>query len=172
MQGQDAVAATWSGTALSTPVEYSPSQPGYHDYTAGPNVVCPAEPRCTPEEIADQMSRFSLPGRSPAEPIQSLKTYRVHDPETGMFVGHVQSVISDDGLTVQNITRPGHIFHDGEITRSASQRSDGTWTVTTRGTGNNVYPGMSYVNQWFGPGIFNGLDSQMRANIERHHGDR
>ncbi|ACI93716.1 hypothetical protein OCAR_6604 [Afipia carboxidovorans OM5] len=42
--------------------------------------------------------------------------------------------------------------------------------MTTRGIGNNVEPGMNGINQIFGPGIFDGLDRQMRANIERHHG--
>ena len=170
MRGDDA--AIWPGVGLATSVQYSPSRPGYHDYTAGPNVVCPAELRCTKQEIADQMSRFSLPGRSPAEPIQSGEKYPVYDPETGLFVGRVRSEIFDDGLAVRNVTQPGHIFHDGQITRSASQAPDGTWTVTTRGTGNNVYPGMSHANELFGPGVFNGLDARMRANIERHHGVR
>lgn len=96
----------------------------------------------------------------------------MYDPETGAFVGRVIPEIKDEGLTVQNTTRPGHIFHDGRITRSASQAPDGTWTVTTRGTGNNVHPGMNRVNEWFGPGVFDGLDARMRANIERHHGMR
>lgn len=58
----------------------------------------------------------------------------------------------------------------GWVVRRATQTSDGAWYVTTRGIGNNVEPGMNGINQIFGPGIFNDLDRQMRANIERHHG--
>lgn len=42
--------------------------------------------------------------------------------------------------------------------------------VTTHGLGNNVQPGMNVVNELVGPEVFNELDRQMRANIERHHG--
>ncbi|RWM13815.1 MAG: hypothetical protein EOR74_34920 [Mesorhizobium sp.] len=54
--------------------------------------------------------------------------------------------------------------------RRTWQAADGSWHVTTHGVGNNVVPGMSEIDQWSGPDIFNELDRQMRENIERHHG--
>jgi hypothetical protein len=64
----------------------------------------------------------------------------------------------------------GHIFFDGMIVRQLTQSVTGAWYVTTHGFGNNVQPGMNVVNQLVGPEVFNELDRQMRANIERHHG--
>lgn len=77
---RDDGAAVQPGVGFATPIQYAPSRPGYHDYTAGPNVVCPAELRCTPQEMVDQMSRFSLPGQSPAKPIQSGRIYACMTP--------------------------------------------------------------------------------------------
>ena len=65
---------------------------------------------------------------------------------------------------------PGHWFFDGVVIRRLTQTEDGAWYVTTRGVGNNIEPGMSVANQLVGPEVFNELDRQMRANIERHHG--
>jgi hypothetical protein len=73
-------------------------------------------------------------------------------------------------LTIVNRTVEGHIFFDGMVIRRLTQSQDGAWYVTTRGLGNNVQPGMNVVNQLVGPEVFNELDRQMRANIERHHG--
>ncbi len=151
------------------PVQYSPSKEGYHHYQAGPNVVCPADRQCSREEMADQLARYSVPGQDPAKPVENGHTYAVHDPNTGLYVGKVRTLVSADGLTITNKTQEGHIFHDGKITRRAIQAADGSWRVTTEGIGNNVIPGMNVVNQTFGPGIFDGLDRQMRVNIERHH---
>jgi hypothetical protein len=53
--------------------------------------------------------------------------------------------------------------------RTLNQSDDGAWYVTTHGFGNNVRPGTNVVNQLVGPEVFNELDRQMRANIERHH---
>ena len=50
------------------------------------------------------------------------------------------------------------------------QNADGSWTITTRGFGNNVIPGMNEINEELGPSIFNELDQRLRENIDRHHG--
>lgn len=47
---------------------YSPDKPGWHDYTAGPNIVCAADERCAAQEIADQLSRFAVPGQDATVP--------------------------------------------------------------------------------------------------------
>ena len=116
------------------------------------------------------MSRYSLPGRSPDQPVQSGQQYVVRDPATGLPVGLVTTNISSDGLTVQNVTQPLHVLYDGQITRTAQKLPDGSWWVTTVGIGNNVIPGMATLNQEIGPEIFNALDTQMRQNIAQHHG--
>ena len=69
-----------------------------------------------------------------------------------------------------NRTHPLHILYDGQITRTATQNPDGSWSVTTIGTGNNVLPGAASMNKRVGPDIFNGIDEKMRQNIAEHHG--
>jgi len=149
---------------------FSPNEPGWHDYPAGPNLVCAAGLDCPREEMVDQFARYSLPGGDPSMPVEDGKTYRIYIPGTDIHVGDIQTRIDADGLTIENRTKEGHIFFDGMVTRKLTQTRDGAWYVTTRGLGNNVEPGMNIVNQLVGPEVFNGLDRQMRANIERHHG--
>jgi hypothetical protein len=149
--------------------QFSPDKPGWHDYRLGPNLACGAELRCSREEMADQFARFSLPGRDPSMPIKDEGIYPVHIPDTNVHVGDVRTRITDDGMTIENRTEEGHIFFDGVVVRKLTQTDDGAWYVTTRGFGNNVQPGTNVVNQLVGPEVFNELDRQMRANIERHH---
>jgi len=153
--------------ANAKPAQYSPSKEGWHQYQAGPNNVCTPDLQCSREEIAAQLSRYSLPGRGPSQPVETGGTYPVY--ADGIKVGTVRTTISEDGLTITNKTLEGHIFYDGKIVRKAKKDDDGSWTITTEGTGNNVYPGMNKVNERVGPGIFDSLDLQMRDNIERHH---
>ncbi len=155
--------------ANNNPV-FSPDRSGWHDYTAGPNLVCTAEQMCSREEMKDQLSRFAVPGQPPDKPVENDKRYEVLDPVFGEKVGTVRTIISTDGLTVTNRTYPDHILFDGQITRTAHQSEDGSWYVTTRGTGNNMYWGLNWVNQDAGPFIFDSLDQQLKDNIRAHHG--
>jgi hypothetical protein len=152
------------------PRSFSPGKPGWHNYKTGPNLVCRAEQGCSREEVADQLARFSIPGRDPSVPVEDRTTNKVYLPETRRHVGDVETEITDGGLTITNLTVPGHLFFDGTVIRSAHQGADGSWYVTTHGFGNNVTTGMNIPNQLFGPEIFRGLDREMRANIEWHHG--
>lgn len=149
---------------------FSPNEPGWHDYGAGPNLVCAAGLQCPREEMVDQFARFSLPGGDPSMPIENGKTYRVYIPGADRYVGDIQTRIEDDGLTIESRTKEDHLFFDGLVTRKLTQTQDGAWYVTTRGIGNNIKPGMNIANELIGPEVFNELDRQMRANIERHHG--
>lgn len=149
---------------------YSSDRPGWHDYTAGPNIVCTAEQNCSSQEIADQLSRFAVPGQRADIPTISDSDNWVFLPGTSIPAGQVHTDISDDGLVVQNATLPDHILYDGVAIRSAYQNADGSWSVTTHGFGNNFFPFMDMANQYFGPSIFDALDNQMRDNINAHHG--
>jgi hypothetical protein len=151
---------------------FSPDKPGWHDYTSGPNLVCSAEQACSREEISDQLLRFAVPGQDPSKPVVHDETYPVYIPDTGVVAGNVRTTIGPDGLSITNRTEVGHIFYDGQVTRFASQNGDGSWSVTTRGTGNNQIYGMSVVNQYAGPHVFDMLDQQFRENIRLHHGSR
>lgn len=165
------------GAAAIEPIEmkavedsFTPSKEGFHQYQSGPDVICPAALRCSPQEIANQMSRFAVPGQDPSVPVVSGQKYPVYAPGTGTFVGSVRTKLSDDGLISQNTTLPGHLLYNGEITRTASQGEDGSWSVTTIGRGNNIWPGMAAANQIAGPEIFSNVDMLMKQNIARHHG--
>lgn len=152
-------------TALGT---YSPTNPGWHDYTVT-SMVCSADLACSPQEIADQLARYAVPGQNPAAPVVNGAIYSVYDPFLGLPAGDVLTRVAADKLSITNQTLPEHVFYDGKITRTAWRAADGSWHVTTRGIGNNEIPGMNKVNQWSGPDIFNELDRRMRENIERHH---
>jgi hypothetical protein len=150
--------------------QYSPDKPGYHKYTTKPNIVCEAWQKCTRDEMKDYLSRFAYPSQNPDVPVKHESTNLVFDPlgKIGK-VGYVTTEILDDGLTIKNTTEENHIFHDGTITRTAKQAEDGSWSVTTQGIGNNVSPGMNYMNEQFGPAIFNLLDAEMRLYISRRY---
>jgi hypothetical protein len=141
---------------------------GWHDYVAGPNLVCPASLNCSMGEMKDQISRFAVPGQDPSVPVVSGNIYSVYDPRNDIYAGKVLTEISPDGLTVINTTQRWHVFYDGQIVRSVSQIG-GAWYATTHGYGNNVVPGFSIINEWQGPRVFNFMDQQMRQNIEAHH---
>ena len=148
---------------------FSPDKSGWHYYPAGPNLVCTAQQGCSKEDMADQLSRFAVPGQDPRKPLENNNDYNVLDPVFGMRVGTVNTRVSSDGLVVINRTNSDHIFFNGIITRTATQDEDGSWYVTTQGVGNNVYLGMNLINQDAGPSIFSTLDQQMRDNIRAHH---
>ncbi len=150
--------------------DYSPDKPNWHHYQSGPNNVCSAELQCSHQEMADQLSRFAVPGRDPAKPVEHGQTYDVYDPRLSVYAGQVRTYISPDGLEITNFTLPGHVLHDGKIVRQAVRADDGSWSITTTGTGNNIYPGLNKINEWQGPKIFDFLDQRLRENIERHHG--
>ena len=118
------------------------------------------------------MSRFGVPGRDPSKPIEDGQMYAVFDPRTGLFAGWIRTYISDDGLTIRNETNPLHILYNGQIVRQATLAEDGSWYVTTRGTGNNFIPGMNAMNEWQGPKIFSFMDQQLRNYVERRHGSK
>jgi hypothetical protein len=150
---------------------YSPEKPGWHDYGTE-NEVCPPEWQCSPEEMADQLTRFAFPGQDPSRPVESGSRNLVTDPATGITAGNVQTFVMDDGRTVVNVTLPDHILHDGMVERRAVQQSDGSWKVETQGIGNNETPGMNIVNSLVGPEVFNELDGRLRQNIGAHRGKK
>jgi hypothetical protein len=134
-------------------------------------MVCPPR-KCSEEEIKDQLARFSVPGLSPSTPAQNDRIYDVYDPRNGFYAGKVQTFISEDRLTITNVTLPGHVFFDGEIVRHAFLQG-GAWYVTTHGWGNDEYfPSWlrAMINEWQGPKIFDYMDQMMLNNIMMHHG--
>ena len=154
---------------------YSPDKSGWHQYGTGPTTVCTAEENCSSQDMADSMSRHSVPGRDPANPVIDGDRTFVRDPRATLLGeplapgGYVVTTILDNGLTIVNQTEPLHALYDGVVVRRAEQGSDGSWSVTTYGYGNNKIPGFNMLNEWQGPKIFDFLDQQMRSDIRQRH---
>jgi len=149
---------------------YSSHCSGWHFYTTGPTLVCPIEFACSEQEMIDYLARFAFPGQDPGSPIHNLDiNYVSLGPISMGSLGKIQTFVSNGGLTIKNVTQPGHIFYDGIIIRKAYKGEDGAWYVRTYGYGNNRVIGMDTTNQFFGPSIFNALDQQMINQIQAHH---
>ena len=169
--------ATWLARAADPgQTEYSPDRGGWHDYTTR-NEICPAAWQCSETEIQDQLLRYAVPGRDPADPVYNTATTTVIDPRNGLRAGDVRTDVSKDGLSIVNRTLSNHLLHDGQITRLIEQDENGAWYVVTRGIGNNVFVETEFpcnlcatVNSWQGEQIFNYVDELMRANIANHRG--
>ena len=159
--------------------QYSADRPGYHNYTTGANLVCPAALRCSRQEMIEYLHRYAWPGQNPVIPVNDGDINTVSDPRPSIFSavkpgGDVITHVSPDGLTIVNRTLEGHVFHDGMITRQLSQ-VDGNWYVTTTGVGNNERylvlsaDRMASINSSEGTDMFTYIDGLMADNIEAHH---
>ena len=85
-----------------------------------------------------------------------------------MSPGEAIAFVSPDGLTIVNRAIPGrHVFAGGQVVRTARMNEDGSWTITTRGFGNNYRVGADWANQLFGPGIFEEVDEELLETIMR-----
>lgn len=121
----DAGDAAQSDASGADTAPFSPDRRGWHDYTAGPNLVCGADLSCSREEIADQLARFSVPGRDPSKPVVDLERSFIVDPRTGAPVGWVDTDVENNGLRIVNRTTILHALYDGKVVRSATQDEDG-----------------------------------------------
>ncbi len=54
---------------------------------------CSAELECPTGEIADQMSRFAVPGQDPSQPVKNGTTSLVRDPTTELPAGYVDTFV-------------------------------------------------------------------------------
>ncbi|MCI0550214.1 MAG: hypothetical protein L0287_04610, partial [Anaerolineae bacterium] len=142
------------------------------------NVVCPAEFECTPEEMQSYATMFQYPGQNPLYPVQNGGIYfvfpapqlaRLFGNPALLWSGAITVEIRNGGLTLINRSMPTHIFHDGLVERSYTQREDGAWVVTTTGYGTNVWPGVGTAidaaNDAVGAPTFTAVDAQMLTFI-------
>lgn len=143
--------------------KYGPDRPGWHYYTSGPHQICPPELNCSPSEMASVFLRHVVPEQNSR--IWNGDRSFVYFPHTPIRAGEVVTTTSGDGLSARNATLPGHVFYDGEITRRIERDPDGGWSARTDGYGNNVIPYFDRANEYFGPGIFDRLDSQLRDDF-------
>ena len=139
---------------------------GDHDYTAGPNVICPASWGCSADLVGSVYSqvRNGIPGNNTDGQIVSGQSYTVY--QDGWPVGEVTSYVGAGGLTVSNVTNTAHILFDGWANRNAYQEN-GTWYSSTHGRGTNYIGGVftATVNQVVGPSIFNSMDRSIALQL-------
>jgi len=142
------------------------------------HVVCPAIYECTAKEMQYYARMFQYPGQNPLVLVKNGYTYFVFPaPQMALLLGNpsliwtgaIKVYISPDGLTLTNRSLPTHIFHDGQVVRSYTQREDGAWVVTSTGTGTNVRPyvgpAIDLANDMAGAPTFTAVDAQMLAYI-------
>jgi RHS repeat-associated protein len=165
-----------SGGGDSTGLNNDEQDDGHYYQTE--NVVCPAVFNCVEEEIQEYITMFQYPGQLPWNPVGDLETNFVFPaPLLAWYFGNplllltgaIYTDISDDGLSATNYTYFTHIFHEGLVDREYSQNADGSWTVTTTGTGTNVWPVVGpYIdqaNETVGVYAFNAVDTTMLIYI-------
>lgn len=146
---------------------YSPDEPGWHEYRLT-NRVAESNSKVSVSQMKDFIRRFAFPGQDSRKPVSDVSTNMVHDTVTGQIDGGlVLTEVLGNGLQIRNRTKPGHIFHDGQIVRTASQSSNGAWSIETHGTGNNASSALSWLNKTTGPILFNHLDMKMYIYIVR-----
>ena len=171
---------------------YSPNCPGWHSYSNAdnPNLVCPAYLHCTEAQMMDYLYRFAFPGQNPNDPVSNGDVNLVW---LGILpLGHIETGVN--GLMITNVTQGDHLMYDGQVVREAIKNSDGSWSIVTTGTGNNVqipistydsnlspfepqFPSSSEtaqftfasLNQLLGLGAFNDLDRAMLNYIVENH---
>lgn len=164
--GQWINTGSWGSSSLFQPASILL---GDHDYTAGPNLICPRQWRCSAAMVGDVYTqiRFAVPGNSSPLTVVSGNTYTVS--AGGIPVGTVTSYVGKGGLTINNITNLSHIFYDGWANRNAFQHSNGNWYSYTHGKGTNYFLGafMAAANQIFGPGTFDGIDRAIYHELYR-----
>ena len=154
-----------SGGPASGGGRVASSGTGGHDYQVR-NKVCDIQ--LSEADRQDLLSRFAVPSIFSGDPITD-GVYLVTN-SFGFPGGIVQTSFSANGLSVTNVTTPVHAFV-GVIDRSITVSSDGTF-IETHGYGNAAkgtimhFRGFGHsrdiLNQKFGPGIFDHIDSRAK----------
>jgi hypothetical protein len=159
---------------------YDPNAWNFHDYTVT-NLICPAVFACGPAEIEDMALRFAIPGADGSWRAIDGQRYDAFDPIWGIDAGPIRFFNlgwHSGEFSTRNRTLPGHLLHEGQITRTFFNVSGVGWYVRTHGVGqNNFFFGglglsapvgntiSAAINQRWGVGVFLAVDSQIYARI-------
>jgi len=122
------------------------------------------QPICVPVSLCSSLNdemyyavRFQYPGQWPGNPVVDGDKRYVMDgdffPSWQWLRDKGAITVEIDGTTMINRTRPSHIFHQGDITRTISNG----W-VTTEGHGSNSSFAVAAFNQYGGPVAFQTWD--------------
>jgi RHS repeat-associated protein len=168
-----------SGTGCNVDTFTNPAGEYCHDYTTSV-VFCPATPECAEGEAAEYQTQFQYPGQLPWNPVQHGGSYTVFPFNLAPVLGYLNpsliplstalnQIISPygaitvdfDGSTITNTTEPTHIFYNGQVDRTISQGPDGSWVMTSHGTGTNSNAFVAAFNQYVGQATFQVMDTMM-----------
>jgi hypothetical protein len=141
-----------------------------HDYPVGPLFICNVSTSCT-AAIKGTFPSYVVPNsKGPVSDGQITAVYAVDG--LGVIVGHVVTYYSSGGFAASNLTLSDHWLCCGQVDITNFQYN-GSWYVSAHGYGSN-YPGVGWLNQYSGPGIFSGMlqtyISVVRAKASRGDG--
>jgi RHS repeat-associated protein len=157
-----------------------------HDYTTPDVTFCPTTPECSETQAATYLTQFQYPGQLPWNPVQAGGSYTVFPfnlaPTLGYLTpaliplgaaldqiispyGAITVDIEPNGLAATNQTEPTHIFHQGQVENNITQHPDGSWTVSSHGTGTNSSYGVAVFNQYVGSFTFQVTNNVMAAYV-------
>lgn len=123
-----------------------------HDYRVGPYFICRASPACG-RAIRSTFPSFIVPNLG--TPVSNGQISPIYG-QFGIFVGHVQTLISKDGLSATNITQADHMLRWGQVDIS-NRVIEGSWYVGAHGYGSNTNYAIGTLNQYYGPSIFDAM---------------
>ncbi|HEX3810303.1 MAG TPA: FG-GAP-like repeat-containing protein [Rhizomicrobium sp.] len=163
--------SVWTASSTNGGSQSAGLLTGGHNYNTA-NMICAAAWHCSAGLVGSVYSQVNngVPGNPSNAAIVSGNQYTVY--QNGVPVGTVHSYVGQNGLTVANVTDPGHILFDGYANRNALQ-VNGAWYSVTHGSGISYYGGafIAEANQVLGPGIFNNMDTSIASQLyaATHH---
>jgi hypothetical protein len=127
------------------------SEDGYYHKYEMENEICSLDsPGCTADAVWSGLRRYPAPGWDPSTEVTDGAT--THIKFAGLPGGDVVHAVDETKMRVLNITKPGHVFSDGYVSRTVVVRNN---AVYIRTVGEGVTS----------PGAYYGLTRAMRATL-------
>jgi hypothetical protein len=148
---------------LRKEANYDWRHPSYHRYEFKDALCQLGMPGCSIEAAYEALQRYAVPGsRDPGVKVEneqdSMATFK------GMPGGHVQTFVEPASLSIVNVTRPDHAFHDGYVQRQVVVEGDVIY-LRTFGEGKNRAPEASMANTTMAKSAFEESTAGIRAAL-------
>ncbi len=138
--------------------------PGLHAYSTGWDLICSTGDSCTLENARSSVLAYQVPGYDGMT--EGGGEYPVTLPGIG-YIGDVH--VYDNGLSISNLTLPGHVLYFGYITNTLEVRPDGIY-VQTFGEGVNTSQSLADINAILGSRLFTQQHALMRQYFDANFG--
>jgi hypothetical protein len=138
--------------------------PGFHTYSTGWDLICSTGDSCTLENARSSVLAYQVPGYDGMT--EGGGEYPVTLPGIG-YIGDVH--VYDNGLSISNLTLPGHALYFGYITNTLEVRPDGIY-VQTFGEGVNTSQSLADINAILGSRLFTQRHALMRQYFDANFG--